>query len=579
MGGGGNKAHKTTTVVADAQSQQRVDQQLSEFFQEVSSQATPSADAFKSETSRLAPTPLRDLNSVIPESLPAESTAAAKNRASECTELAEMRDTVRESIDELLTSDFKPIGECILTCLDRVSEVLKGRDLLTHQESCKAAITAALTSVSARLEAKQSVDESADLQKALELVSTAQGVYDECKRKLNLHGDRDDDDDDDDDDDLIDATAMTCAAQSLKVALESAYGLLIAHIGLQRDQLTENATTVAASEQSLLVELESNKTLALSQHQSIEALKQNLLAEHAKLDSEEQARQEALRHEREKLQAAAAAQRMAQAKILEQIKQLMREWTNKEHSCKHLEAVVSWVQDQEAACAAAFTESCERLQKANTELEQQLLDQEALVSALEAERDMIHDVDRMANATVVTFSKTLAESMVHNQRKAKELLYDSRFEVCYRRKTNLELQRAQLNEKIQCLRQQRKASVAISDKVHADHLQKQINSLKEQLVAVDNELAANTSDMASLNADWEADWEPNLSAMREHFPEVSDTRAAIEVEIDTGLHALSEAMLAEQQRNNEERRRQQEARWAAVEEKRLRISQKMLTAS
>jgi hypothetical protein len=591
MGGGGksNDDRLVKRVSADTKSRDGAAPATKEFLQERSGQQEQNTADFEKEIRQLAPAPARSLDGLVPDELLREAEGADARRKLPYAELEAKKVAIEDACADL-EPDFQNIARAVTDGVEQTKGHLEGRDLQQHQPICLEVVTASFQLLLDRIEARKEVDVPPELAVSLEAVQAAKESYERCNRQLYgnegndvARVDEDDDDDEDEDGVLPDAATMIRCTDAFKMALEAAYALMTAHIEEQETQLEQNSVCSGAPDRT--VDLPCVKKLQQQQHEGrlerarVEAVVEKLGETNADIATEQRARQEALQMHSVAFSKERQSVEQEQATLEEKIANLTRSWQDLEATRKHYLRVEDWLREQQRMDAAKFESDKQWIAEAIVKLGEKVKDCCALDAAIEAELALVKRVEEMANSLVGGYSEELRETMSAHLKKQKEM-FDSRYEVYYRRQKNMESQLEQKQLELNKLRRQNKDCVRRGDIEGAENCKQRVAEVREKINVLKAEVAEYTAMLVSLGEQWEGFFVPRQEALRDHLDgSFRDEREDIEVDVDKSFWEMDAGAAEDARREADELRKGNEGRRTSLDAKMARVmaSRNMLT--
>ena len=577
MGGGGKdcKSQSTTCVLADTESRDSAAAAAKEFLQQRSLLLKGRGSELAEVTNQLAPAPPKSLDGLVPGELLQESEGAAARRRLPYAELEAKKSQIEEARDAL-EPDFQEIARAVIADMQEIAGHLEGRDLQQHQPSCESLVSQSFQLLLDCLAASSKVDKPEELTVSLEAVKAAQEGYERCKRQFygNKGNGAAQDDEEDDEDVLPDASTMSRCTDAFKKSLEVAYAMLEAHIRGQETQLEQNSDCTGAPE--LTAELACVKELLRQQREGrserakVDAIVKTLRDTDAAIAKEEKARQEALRMHSAGFSKQRQTVEQEQAALEEQIAKLTRSWQDLEATRKHLTGLEHWACEQQRLHAAKFESDKQWIADTSAKLSEKCKDYRALDSAIEAELALIKRVESMASSVVARYSLELQET-IHADLKDLKAMFDSRYELYYRRQTNMQSQMKQRKIQLKKLKQKYNACVAQEDVEGAEQYKQRVAAEQQKINVLKAELEPCSTILVSLGEQWDAVFAPRQQAMRDRFGSFFDEREAIAVDVDKSLSNAVDEEIEMARQEAAAQRRAQEMRRKSIDERAARV--------
>ena len=576
MGGGGKDCKsQSKCVLADTESRDSAAAAAKEFLQQRSLLLKGTGSELAEVTNQLAPAPPKSLDGLVPGELLQESERAAARRGLPYAELEAKKNQIEEACDAL-EPDFQEIARAVIADMQKIAGHLEGRDLQQHQPSCESLVSQSFQLLLDCIAASNKVDKPEELNVSVEAVKAAQEGYERCKRQFygNKGNGAAQDDEEDEEDVLPDASTMSRCTDAFKKSLEVAYAMLEAHIRGQETQLEQNSDCTGAPERTAelacVKELLRQQREGRSERAKVDAIVKTLRDTDAAIAKEETARQEALLMHSAGFSKQRQTVEQEQAALEEQIAKLTRSWQDLEATRKHLTGLEHWACEQQRLHAAKFKSDQQWIADTSAKLSEKCKDYRALDSAIEAELALIKRVESMASSVVARYSLELQET-IHADLKDLKGMFDSRYELYYRRQTNMESQMERRKIQLKKLKQKYNACVAQEDVEGAEQYKQRVAAEQQKINVLKAELEPCSTILVSLGEQWDAVFAPRQQAMRDRFGSFFDEREAIAVDVDKSLSNAVDEEIEMARREAAAQRQAQDKRRKSIDERAARV--------
>jgi hypothetical protein len=220
--------------------------------------------------------------------------------------------------------------------------------------------------------------------------------------------------------------------------------------------------------------------------------------------------------------------------------------------------------------AARFESDQQWIADTSAKLSEKCKDYRALDSAIEAELALIKRVESMASSVVARYSLELQET-IHADLKDLKGMFDSRYELYYRRQTNMESQMEQRKIELKKLKQKYNACVAQEDVEGAEQYKQRVAAEQQKINVLKAELEPCSTILVSLGEQWDAVFAPRQQAMRDRFGSFFDEREAIAVDVDKSLSNAVDEEIEMARREAAAQRQAQDKRRKSIDERAARV--------
>ena len=480
------------------------------------------------------------INTIVTADLLSEAAGADRRRLA-----------VYDAIDELTTlletcmDDVEPDLRCVLDALHSIGKKVKGRDLHAHQGAWEVMIQGEIQAVLDRMKAKGSVDEPDELVRSLQALQSAQQSYECLKARFHLQLARDSDGDSDgdssgqEDSAPLDSSMMLHCTDELNACLESAYEELKAYIEAQEEQLAQNTGCTDALERPCVKELREQKHAVSLQQSRVDAKRKATLETKAGVERDEAARQDELASHLAAFMAESMDVTCKQAKIVEEINALARTYSTLEANRVELAQLARHTTSLQVDCSKEFNNKKCLLEKTSSKLDAEALDLHALQDVLDIQLQLTEQVMEKSESLVQSYSRSLEDAKFDHLSKLKQL-HDAQYELCVRRKANLEMQKKKLQADLKTQKIKRKTCIATEDVDAADELGLKIATTETRLKAVTEQVQEYDERKNKLDGEWEEQFKGILADLQTRFPlaSMSDQREHIEVDVAISIRKV-----------------------------------------
>jgi hypothetical protein len=473
-------------VAAETSSRDGAAAARKEFLQQRSGLLEARANAAELEAEKAA----ESLPLDVLERLLNEAKEAVTRRGLPYKMLALRRDQLEEACTAL-APEFIEIVRAVIDNLDQIIGHLNGRDLHHHQTSCEALLQASFRLVLESLAASCWVEKPEDLLASLANVEAAKNVYDQCMKHF-YEAQADGDGMPGRTLSLLDASTMSSSTDNFMTALEAASLPMEAHMRALEVHLDQNKECLAQLQRDamrhLLVEVEQQRHANLEEREEVVKLVEQLGDADAAIATAERDRED-------------------------------------------------WARDKRLEHAAKFESDKQWIAVTTTKLNEKVKDCDALDSAIQTELELFERVATMAMGLVGRYTDELRAYMAEDFAVQKDM-FDSQYEVYYRRQKILELQMEKKKREAQKLKRQYKDCVRQQDSEGAEQYERSREKVKARIVVLEDEVAKYWVKRACLDEIWMDDFLPRLRDER-------DKRTAIMLDVDNAYAVLAHLRLAD----------------------------------
>jgi hypothetical protein len=493
-------------------------------------------------TRQLAPMQLRSIDTIVTPDLLSEAAKADRRRLAVFDAIDELTTRVENCMDDI-EPDFQTLLRCVLDALHSIGKKVKGRDLHAHQGAWEVMIQGEIQAVLDRMKAKGSVDEPDELVRSLQALQSAQQSYECLKARFHLQLARDSDGDSDgdssgqEDSAPLDSSMMLHCTDELNACLESAYEELKAYIEAQEEQLAQNTGCTDALERPCVKELREQKQAVSLQQSRVGAKRKATLETKAGVERDEAARQDELASHLAAFMAESKDVTNQQAKIVEEINALARTYSTLEANRVELAQLARHTTSLQVDCSKEFNKKKNLLEATSSKLDAEALDLHALQDVLDIQLQLTEQVMEKSESLVQSYSRSLEDAKFDHLSKLKQL-HDAQYELCVRRKANLEMQKKKLQADLKTQKIKRKTCIATEDVDAADELGLKIATTETRLKAVTEQVQDYDERKKKLDGEWEEQFKGILADLQTRFPSMSDQREHIEVDVAISIRKV-----------------------------------------
>ena len=181
-------------------------------------------------------------------------------------------------------------------------------------------------------------------------------------------------------------------------------------------------------------------------------------------------------------------------------------------------------------CSKEFNKKKCLLEETSSKLAAEALDLHALQDVLDIQLQLTEQVMEKSESLVQSYSRSLEDAKFDHLSKLKQL-HDAQYELCVRRKANLEMQKKKLQADLKTQKIKRKTCIATEDVDAADELGLKIAAAEARLKAVTEQVQEYDGRKKKLDDEWEEQFKGILADLQTRFPSMSDQREHIEVDV------------------------------------------------
>jgi hypothetical protein len=330
---------------------------------------------------------------------------------------------------------------------------------------------------------------------------------------------------------------MLHCTDELNACLESAYEELKAYIEAQQEQLAQNTGCTDALERPCVKELREQKQAVSLQQSRVGAKRKATLETKAGVERDEAARQDELASHLAAFMAESKDVTTQQAKIVEEINALARTYSTLEANRVELAQLARHTTSLQVDCSKEFNNKKCLLEKTSSKLDAEALDLHALQDVLDIQLQLTEQVMEKSESLVQSYSRSLEDAKFDHLSKLKQL-HDAQYELCVRRKANLEMQKKKLQADLKTQKIKRKTCIATEDVDAADELGLKIATTETRLKAVTEQVQEYDERKKKLDGEWEEQFKGILADLQTRFPSMSDQREHIEVDVAISIRKV-----------------------------------------